>query len=191
MHLRLLKLLTLCFVLTACVMGTSQNAKFYTITSQPTDSISASYKSFVGVTRIQAPKYMDRPQIVTQNQNSPEMVVSEYNRWVENPSVLATRALVENLSALLPSAQIKMDSFGLEKFDKVVSVEIVKMNAIFGEKATLEVWYTIKNKNGKLLTHQKFIDSVKIGNNYDDLAVGYSHLLGGLSQDIARNLIEK
>ena len=147
--MRFLKILMFCFLLTACVFGTSKTSKFYTLKSESSPSISNSYKSFVGVMRVQLPKYMDRPQIVTQNKNSPEMVISEYNRWIENPSVLATRILVEDLSALLPSAQIKMNQYGLEQFDRVISVEIVKMNAVLGEKITSEAWYTIKNKAGQ------------------------------------------
>lgn len=188
--MRFLKILTLCFLLTACVFGTSQTSKFYTLTSEPSPSISNSYKSFVGVMRVQLPKYMDRPQIVTQNKNSPEMVISEYNRWIENPSVLATRVLVEDLSALLPSAQIKMNQYGLEQFDRVISVEVVNMNAVLGEKIILEAWYSIKNKAGRLLARQKFADSVQIGNSYDDLANGYSHLWKKLSQQITNSLIK-
>ena len=141
--------------------------------------------------RVQLPKYMDRPQIITQNKNSPEMVISEYNRWIENPSVLATRVLVEDLSSLLPSAQIKMNQYGLEQFDRVISVEVVKMSAVLGEKITLEAWYTIKNKSGQTLIRNKFIDSVQIGRSYDDLANGYSKLFTVLSQDIARTLIKQ
>ena len=63
------------------------------------------------------------------------------------------------------------------------------MNAVLGEKITLETWYSIKNKAGRLLARQKFSDSVQIGNSYDDLANGYSKLLTRLSQDIAHALI--
>ncbi|MBR6231876.1 MAG: membrane integrity-associated transporter subunit PqiC, partial [Alphaproteobacteria bacterium] len=109
--MRFLKILMLCFLLTACVFGTSKTSKFYTLRSEPSLSISSSYKSFVGVMRVQLPKYMDRPQIVTQNKNSPEILISEYNRWIENPSVLVTRVVVEDLSMFLPSAQIKMNQY--------------------------------------------------------------------------------
>ncbi|MDY6408020.1 MAG: PqiC family protein [Pseudomonadota bacterium] len=189
--MRFLKILTLCFLLTACVFGTSQTSKFYTLASEPSPSISNSCKSFVGVVRVQLPKYMDRPQIATQNKNSPEIVISEYNRWVENPSVLMTRVLVEDLSALLPSAQIKMNQYGLEQFDRVISVEVVKMNAILGDQAELVAWYTIKNKSGQTLIRNKFADSVQIGKSYDDLANGYGQLLTRLSQNIAHALIKK
>ncbi len=188
--MQFLKILTLCFLLSACVFGTSQISKFYTLTSESSPSISNSYKSFVGVMRVQLPKYIDRPQIVTQNKNSPEIVISEYNRWIENPSVLTTRVLVENLSTLLPSAQIKINQYGLEQFDRIISVEVIKMNAVLGEKITLEAWYTIKNKAGHLLTRQKFDDSVQIGKSYDDMASGYSQLWKKLSQQISNSMIK-
>ena len=189
--MRLFKLITLCFLLSACVFGTSQSSKFYTLTSQPNEAASNSYKTFVGVARIQLPKYVDRPQIVTQKADSNEVIISEYNRWIESPSVLATRVLVEDLSMFLPSSQIKMNQYGLEQFDRVISVEVVNMNVILGEKITLEAWYTIKNKSGQILIRNKFIDSVQIEKSYDDLANGYSKLLNRLTQDIAHTLIKK
>jgi len=187
--MRLLKVLILCFLLSACVFGTTQNSKFYTLTAQKTEPLSNKNLNFIGVNRIQLPKYMDRPQIVTQSLDSNEMTVSEYNRWIESPAVLVSRILTEDLSNLLPKTQIKINPFGTEKFDKIVSVEIIKMDAILGGKAELEAWYTIKNNSGKVLTRQKFSDSVKIGNSYDDLAVGYSNLLMNLSKQIGQSLI--
>ena len=188
--MKLFKLIALCFLLGACVFGTSKKSTFYTLTPQQTVALSNQNLNFIGVNRIQLPKYLDRPQIVTQNKDSSEMIVSEYNRWIESPSVLATRMVVENLSALLPKTQIKMNQFGTEKFDKIVSVEVVSMNAILSKKAKLNAWYTIKNKEGKILLRQKFTQTVDIDKSYDDLALGYSQLWMKLSQQIAKNLIK-
>lgn len=186
--MRLLKILVACLFLSACVFGTSQSAKFYTLTSSDAEVVSKKCDCFIGVTRVQLPKYMDRPQIVTQSKDTPEMVVSEYNRWVEAPAVLTTRVLTTNLSALLPNAQIKMRQSVSEKFEKLVSVEVVKMDAILGKKATLEAWFVIKDENGKLLTRQKFAGSVEIGKKYDELVSGYSNLWSQLAQNIAIQL---
>ena len=65
------------------------------------------------------------------------------------------------------------------------------MNAILGDKAELEAWYTIKNNSKKTLVQQKFADTVAIGKTYEDVASGYSQLLGKLSQDIATSLIKE
>ena len=145
----------------------------------------------MGINRIQLPKYIDRPQMLTQLKNSAQIHVSEYNRWVEQPSVLATRVLTENLSVRLPAAQIKMNQLRGEHFDRTVSIEITKLDAVLGDKAEMVVWYTIKDKAGQVLVHQKFAATVLLGKTYDDLAKGYSELLANLSQAIANALIKK
>ncbi|MBP5534960.1 MAG: membrane integrity-associated transporter subunit PqiC [Alphaproteobacteria bacterium] len=186
--MRFFKLLVACLFLSACIFGTSQNAKFYTLTSEQTAVVSKKCNAFIGVGRVQLPKYLDRPQIVTQGKDSPEMVISEYNRWVEAPAVLTTRVLTEDLSALLPKAQIKMRQNVTEKFDMFVTVEVVKMNAVLSEKAQMEAWFTIKDNTGKLLKRQKFSSELKIGKSYDDLINGYSMLWMQLSKNIAEHL---
>ncbi|MBR6412859.1 MAG: membrane integrity-associated transporter subunit PqiC [Alphaproteobacteria bacterium] len=188
--MKLFKIAALCLLLGACVFGTSKNSTFYTLTSQETEALSDKNLHFVGINRIQLPKYMDRPQIVTQSKDKTEMVLSEYNRWIESPSLLTTRVLVENLSALLPKTQIKTNPFGTEKFDRLVSVEVLNMNAILGGRAELTVWYTIKNATGQTSVRQKFTDTIRIGSSYDDMAKGYSELWMKLSRQIANSLIK-
>ncbi|MBO7191289.1 MAG: membrane integrity-associated transporter subunit PqiC [Elusimicrobiaceae bacterium] len=189
--MKLIKIIIPCLLLNACVFGTSQTSKFYTQTATSAEPVSLNYTSLVGVSRIQLPKYMDRPQMLTQLKNSAQINISEYNRWVESPAVLATRVLTEDLSALLPAAQIKMNQLKGEHFDRTVSVEITKLDAVLGDKADMVAWYTIKDKAGQVLVHQKFTDMVLIGRTYDDLAKGYSELLADLSQEIAAVLIKK
>lgn len=189
--MKLIKIIIPCLFFSACMFGTSKNAKFYTQVATSAGAISSDYTAFVGVNRVQLPKYIDRPQIVTQQKDSVQINISEYNRWVELPSVLATRALTEDLSLLLPAAQVKMTPSHGEEFERVISVEIVKMDAVLGEKAELVAWYTIKNNSKKVLTQQKFANSVVIGKTYDDLVNGYNQLLDKLSQEIAAALIEK
>lgn len=188
--MRIIKIMIPCLLLGACVFGTSKNAKFYTLSATATKPATARYTEFVGVNRILLPKYIDRPQIVTQQKNSAEMHISEYNRWVESPAVLANRVITENLSVLLPNAQIKMNLFKGDDFDKTVTVEIIKMNAVLGENAELTAWCIVKDKAGKIQTRQKFEDTLLIGKTYDDLAQGYSQLLAQMSQEIARLLIQ-
>jgi len=91
----------------------------------------------------------------------------------------------------LPAAQVKANQFKGERFDEVVSVEVVKMNAVLGDAAELVAWYTVKDKTKKILAHQKFESTTRIGKTYDDLALGYSKLFEALSQQIAQVLIKK
>ena len=189
--MKFIKIILPCLLLGGCLFGTSKEAKFYTQSVMPKNIVSADYTAFVGVNRIQLPKYIDRPQILTQLKDSVQINMSEYNRWVETPSILKTRVLTENLSALLPSAKIKMTQAKGEVFDFTISVEIVKLNAVLEEKAELIAWYIVKDKQGKILINQKFEGLVEIDKTYDDIALGYSQLLGQLSQEIAGALIKK
>lgn len=190
--MKLIAIIISCLLFTACIFGTSKNAKFYTqAATNFAETISPDYTAFVGVDRVQLPKYIDRPQIVTQQKDSVQINISEYNRWVELPSVLATRVVTEDLSSLLPAAQVKATSSNSKDFEWIISVEIVKIEAVLGEKAEMVAWYTIKNNSKKLFTQQKFSKTVVIGKTYDDLANGYSRLLYLLSQEIANTLIKK
>ena len=188
--MKLIKIIIPCILLGGC-FGTSQQATFYTQSAVASQVVSADYTAFVGVNRIILPKYMDRPQIATQLKDSVQINMSEYNRWVESPSILATRVLIEDLSIHLPAARIKINQFNNEDFDSVVSVEIVKLNAVLGEKAELVAWYTVKGHTSKKPAHYKFQSAVQIGTTYDDLVKGYEKLLEQLSQDIAGALIKK
>ena len=190
--MRIIKIIIPCLLLGGCFFGKSQNSKFYALTATPAQEMAATaYTAFIGVNRIQLPKYIERPQMVTQRKDSAQMNISEYNRWVEYPSVLATRALTEDLSRILPAARVKMHQFKAEGFDRTISVEIVTMNAVLGEQAELVAWYTVKDREGKTLVHQKFTDVVLIGKTYDDFAQGCSQLLAHLSRAIAESLIQQ
>ena len=189
--MKLLKIVIPCLLLGACMFGTSKSAKFYTLSSTVEAPLCTNYAAFVGVNRVQLPKYMDRPQMITQHKTAPQVNVSEYNRWVEPPAVLATRVLTDNLNGLLPAAQVKINHLKGDKFDKTVTVEIMTLSTVLGEQAELSAWYMVKDYSGKVLTQQKFSSTVKIGKTYDDLAQGCSELLGQLSQEIAGALLQK
>lgn len=181
----------LCLFLSGCIFGVSQTSKFYSLTTIETMPVSQSENLFIGVDKVDLPKYMDRAQIVTQNKNNTEVLISEYNRWIESPSVLCTRILTQNLNHLLPKSDAKIRTLGSEKFDRRVWVQVIQMDGVLGQQAELSVWFTIKNTKGKTIVRQKFADKIKIGKTYDDLVVGYSKLWSKLSEDIAKQLIQK
>lgn len=176
-------------LLSSCMPGASQTARFYNLKTESNFTISETYKNSVGILRIQIPKFMDKPQIISQNKGNPEVNISEYNRWVEPLSVLYTRTLVENLSVLLPNAPIKMSTRD-DSFNRVILVDIVKLDTSWQDKGILEAWYTIKTRNGQVLASKKFSDSITMGNSYEDLVKTHSKLLGNLSKAIANTLTE-
>ena len=187
--MKLLKIILPCLLLGACMFGRSKSPTYYTYFPMATTAVSADYTAAVGVDRVQLPKYMDRPQIVTQQPNSPQVNISEFNRWAEHPSLLAARALTDNLSVLLPAAQVKLNKSNAEPFDRVISVEVVRLDAVLGQQAQLVAWYTVKNTDRKTLLQQKFSATVQIGKTYEDLVKGYNELLAQLSTEIAGKLV--
>jgi len=188
--MKIIKIIVPCLLLSGCLFGTSKQSRFYTQDAIATEAISTDYNNFVGVNRVQLPKYVDRPQMVTQLKDTVQINISEYNRWVESPAFLATRVVTENLSTFLPAAKIKTNQLKGEEFDYTVSVEIVKINAILEDKAELVAWFNIKDQKGKTIINQKFVKTIQIGKTYDDLALGYSQLLSDLSLEIANTLIK-
>lgn len=189
--MKLVKIIIPCLLFNACMLGTSKHANFYTMNPTPAGAVSADYTAIIGVNRIQLPKYMERPQIVTQRKDSAQVNISEFNRWVETPSVLATRVLIQNLSALLPTAQIKENPLSRGGVDWTVVVEITMINAVLNEQAELTAWCTLKDNSGKIQSRQKFEYTVPVGKTYDELAKSYSQLLFKMSQDIASLVIKK
>ena len=184
-----IKTIALCFLLSACIPGSSQTAKFYNLKTESKLIISEAYKNSVGVLRVQIPKFMDKPQIISQHKENDEVTISEYNRWVEPLAVLYTRSLVSNLSSLLPNAPIKM-SHGDDSFERIILVDIVKLDMLWQNRGTLEAWYTIKTGKGQVLANKKFVDSIPLKNSYEDLVKAHSYLLENLSKSIATTLME-
>lgn len=189
--MKLLKIVIPCLLLSACALGRSRDAKYYTNLPISANAISSTYNTSVGVNRVQLPKYIDRPQIVTQQKDSSKVKISEFNRWVESPTMLTTRALTNNLSILLPEAKVKQTKSSANQFDRIISVEVVRMTAILGDHVELIAWYAIQDATKKTLVEQKFSSTVQIGKTYDDLAEGHNKLLAELSQAIAKDLISK
>ena len=77
-----------------------------------------------------------------------------------------------------------------DSFNRVILVDIVKLDTSWQDKGILEAWYTIKTGNGQILASKKFSDSVPMGNSYEDLVKTHSKLLGNLSKAIANTLTE-
>ena len=177
------------FLISGCVPGgVSQNSRFYSPISEVTASISDSYTNSVAIMRVQMPKFIDKPQIISRNKGDVQISVSEYNRWVEPLSILYTRTLVENLNTLLPNAPVEMFK-GNNSLNRRVFVDIVKIDALWNYKVVLDAWYAIKTEKDQILVRRKFSDSIPLGDNYENLVRVHSKLIGNLSKSIADSLI--
>lgn len=180
----------ICFLISGCIPGgSSQNSRFYNTTSEIDSALSSTYTNSIAVFRVQMPKFMDKPQIISRNKEDVQISVSEYNRWVEPLSILYTRTLMENLNSLLPNAPVEIAA-GNYQSSRHVFVDIIKLDALWNCKVILDAWYTIKTDKDEIIVRRKFSDSIPLKNSYANLVKAHSKLLGNLSKSIADSLIK-
>lgn len=182
--------LVLVFMLSGCITGTSQPAKFYTLRSADSNTgyINNKIKLSLGVNTITIPDYLDKPQIVTLKDNSVEMNISEMNRWSEPLSTMMQRTLADDLSVALPNAVIKAKNSARENFDYTLQVEINKFEGSWDKEAVLSAWWTLTNKDNKVIFREKADLTTPMSDSYDDLVIKESNLIAQLAQQIAQKL---
>ncbi len=170
----------------ACFGGMTQPSKFYSLSSAA--GAAETFKSarlMIGVEEVKVPVYLDKPQIVTRDDNQVELTVSEFNRWSEPLSSAMQRAIADDMAACLPDATVKPSSFRREGFDYTVWVEVNKFDGSWGKSADLSVWWSIFDRNGSVVLQERADLSRPLGHSYDDLAVQDSDLVNELSRLIA------
>ncbi|MBR2884267.1 MAG: membrane integrity-associated transporter subunit PqiC [Alphaproteobacteria bacterium] len=176
------------FLLAACV-GTSSPSKFYVLNSiSSTTNTFDSAKLFIGVGEVSVPMYLDKPQIVMRDKNQVELNISEFDRWSEPLGDAIQLALADDLAVYLPKTTVKPTSFREETFDYVVWVEINRFDGTLKQDVVLSAWWSIFDKNGKLVVREKSDLTRSLGKTYDDLALQNSVLVSELAEQIASKL---
>ena len=94
------------------------------------------------------------------------------------------------MSILLPKSIIKASTFTKSQFDYIIVISINKLEAKFNDKAYLDAYYDIYNKNGKSIIRERITLETTILDTYSYLAQKYSSLLSQLSQKIATKIIK-
>ena len=68
--------------LNACFTGRSPDSTFYLFEQMAQKSLS-NKKTAILIEKIKVPALVDKPQIVLKKENSPEVIISEFDRWGE------------------------------------------------------------------------------------------------------------
>lgn len=180
--------LCLIMVLTACFGGYSPDSSFYRLTplSEPNQVFLAS-KS-IAVTKVGLPEYLDRPQMIMLDDNSPKIEIAEFNRWGEDLSNMIQRKIVADLSKYLPKSKIINAAEEFQPTALNVKIEIIRMDMTKQGQAILEARWYIDNNSGKVLDSGKFTQSSDIKPTYADYAAAASNLLSEMSLVIAQAL---
>ena len=176
-------------LITGCLGGYSPESKFYSLQSTSNVDPVSQKKISIGIDDIILPDIADRPQIVVSKKDSPEVIISETNRWSESLDTMIQRVLGADISAYLPQATVKNKELN-ETFTVVISVEIVQFKMTEDQSATLEAWWYILDKFGTRTYRQKFVGETEIGRSFDSFVEAESKLLSSLAKEIAKKISE-
>jgi len=179
-----------CFMalmLSGCFFST-KNSTFYLLESIKEETSPVSDKKIsIGVADILVPDYLQKPQIVLQQKDSPELKVSEFNRWASDLEGMIQNTLIEDFQKMLPKASIGPLMFG-QNAQYVVKIEIEKMSGYLGENAILKGTWQIVSSYDKVLKKSDFNLQTPAGQTYASYVLAQSRLLSALALDIASKL---
>ena len=172
-------------MLSGCFAST-KDSNFYVLESQtPTEILHI--RTSLAVENIGLPDYLQKPQIVLQKSDSPELKISEFNRWASDLENMVQNTLIEDLAAIAPKSDIKPLAYGI-KTRYVIKINIEKMSGYFNEQAVLKGTYYILSTSGQLLKQSDFELETDCGKNYADYVRAQSTLVAKLAEQLIKAL---
>jgi uncharacterized lipoprotein YmbA len=174
--------------LSACTK--TQPSRFYVLIStlQQAPAAESAQTSAVGIRLVSIPKFMDRPQI-TERVGEHEIQLAEFDRWAGPIDKNIAQALGENLSVLLPGAQVVVFPWKQsQQPESQVEVVIRRFDGKAGNNVVLEADWSIRHADGTIRPASKTFTRKTANAEYASLVAAMSELLADLSQEIAAGL---
>jgi uncharacterized lipoprotein YmbA len=144
----------------------------------------------VGVGPVTIPPFLDRPQIVTKP--TPDTLdFAEFDRWAEPLDKNLARVVADDLSKRLPNAQTCVFPWRRSIPVKYqVTLDILHLEKIEGDKILLEANWKILGKKGKklLVMKRSRVMTVEAGAGFSGIASAESRAVATLSREIANEL---
>lgn len=171
----------------------SPAAHFYLLTPLPASGKVAppeAGRASIKVLPVQLPDYLDRHQIVTRS-GSNSIEVAEYHRWGGSLGENMTAVLAEDLGNNLSSQRVfAAPGIGGAKPDYLVSVQVLRLDAVPGDHLLLKVrWSLLRGAGrGEALSKVGSFSERLSDRRYESIAAGLSRALGRLSEELAREL---
>lgn len=169
-------------LLTGCFFST-KSSTFYLLESQNALEPMSAKQVNIAIQDISIPDYLQKPQIVLQAHDSPELKVSEFNRWGANLQGMLQNTLIEDMQSLMPNAFIKPLMFG-QTAQYTIQINIEKLSGYLKQQAVLKGTYKIISPNGKILKEENFDLSTPAGKTYGSYVTAQSNLIAALAQEI-------
>ena len=174
-----------------CFGGYSPTSRFYQLQAESNLAAVSAKKFSLGIEEVSLPDYLDKPQIIVMEENSPQMSISELQRWGEPLESMIRRTVVADMALLLPEAMVKSQVLLSERFDYLAEIQIVRFDMIAGQKAVLEAWWYLYGASGQTLYRQKVTLEEPIGNSFDDYVSAESKMLAEMSRTMAEIISSK
>lgn len=169
--------------------GSSPPARFYTLSANATPATLAS-TLFIAVGPVTVPSVVDRPEfVVTTSPN--ELKMDEFNRWAGPLQDNLSRAIAENLVAILGTPRVIVFPQALASDPEYrVAVEVRTFESVPGNSAAIDAVWTIRRaKDGKTQTGRTSVREKVADTSYEALAGAHSQAVVRLSRDIAEAIV--
>ncbi|MCK9430346.1 MAG: PqiC family protein [Candidatus Omnitrophica bacterium] len=193
--LRFLVFSVFIFVFSGCAsISRSPSPRFYKLGSITQEQISEKFKiagdEIIGVGPVKIPDYLNRPQIVTVNNNQ-LMTFAEFDRWGEPLDFAIGRILNENLMLLMECKDIEIFPWNMlipVRFQVVL--DVVELDVNMNKELVLTTQWSIldlKNKNLAFSKRSQLREDVK-PHHYSGVVAALNTALSKISIEIGQEL---
>lgn len=174
-------------MLTGCFSSTP-NSRFYLLESNKNAQPVSMQKFNIAVQDINVPEYLDRPQIVWQKPQQPELKIAEFDRWASDINVMLQNTMIENLQTSFPQANIKPLAYGMTS-QYIIKINIEKMSGWENNDAYLIGNWQILNSRGKIISENTIDMQVPAGKTYGEYVSAQSKIWAKTSHEIAEHIM--
>jgi uncharacterized lipoprotein YmbA len=183
---------SLALILNGCMSAhNSVTPRFYMLQAmnenQVSQKIDIASDLIIGVGPVKIPEYLNRSQMVTQN-NEKMLQFAEFDRWGEALDLGLSHLIREDLTVMLP--RTKFILYPWSPYTQVkyqVVAEIVQLNSDLKKNLFLVVQWQIidmQKKKTMIIKRTEYLQPI-IPQDYSGLAKTLSTVCGSLSNDIA------
>jgi len=170
-------------------------AKYYVLSSaysaeNKAQPVTVLNDTTLGIGPIKLSRVLDRPQIITRTGEN-EIRVADLERWAAPLQEMVTNVLVDNLSALLPGAEIlKLPWPATLPITYQVTMDITRFDGTPGGDVILRTRWGILGEGGKkvLANRQSVLNEPVPEDTTAEMVSAQSRLLGKLSREIAEEI---
>lgn len=189
MHKLLILTLLLVMSLTACGRSTPTNYYMLESASIPIQADNMPGKT-LRVTQVEGPAYLNRNNIVSRVNNQSKLILAQFHLWAE-PVNNGVRRVVENvLIEPMLAHGISVLPLGTEEHgDYALIIDLQRLDGNFNEKAVLESYWTLLDKNDKPIARGIYsAEEMVPGADYNLLVNAESALVRNFGKHLAQKL---